>query len=67
MKIHSTPDWDETTCGLSMWDEIPDDDDVIDETSDPRKLMPQHTQCQECYPHDEAALRHALWTHRSRT
>lgn len=62
--VHSTPDWDETTCDLSMWDEVPDGDKVLDQSFDPARHAPKHTPCPKCYPSEEAEQRAAFYAHR---
>jgi hypothetical protein len=59
--VHSTLDWDETTCDLSLWDELPKGDVVIDEIFDPATKAPTHAPCSKCYPPEHAAQRAAVW------
>jgi hypothetical protein len=61
--VHSTPDWDETTCGLSLWDEIQDGDEVIAEIFDPSARASGKAPCLGCYPEDGRQAREALWVH----
>lgn len=53
--LHSTPDWDETTCGLSIWDEIQDGHDVVPESLVPVKTAHGDTLCEKCCKKPEGA------------